>query len=71
MELVLNNGFCNLSMDEMNLVNAGGWREFGYALGGTLLIAGAPIVVYCAIHIYTETKTTGNSWNRIPTAIPG
>lgn len=31
-------------MDEMNLVNAGGWREFGYALGGTLLIAGAPIV---------------------------
>lgn len=23
MELVLNNGFCNLSMDEMNLVNAG------------------------------------------------
>ena len=28
MELVLNNGFCNLSMDEMNLVNAGGWREF-------------------------------------------
>lgn len=39
MELVLNNGFCNLSMDEMNLVNAGGWREFGYALGGTLLIA--------------------------------
>ena len=44
MELVLNNGFCNLSMDEMNLVNAGGWREFGYALGGTLLIAGAPIV---------------------------
>ena len=22
----------------------GGWREFGYALGGTLLIAGAPIV---------------------------
>ena len=40
MELVLNNGFCNLSMDEMNLVNAGGWREFGYALGGGWIAAG-------------------------------
>lgn len=46
MELVLNNGFCNLSMDEMNLVNAGGWREFGYALGGSITtVAGVAGVI--------------------------
>ncbi|MCB6937488.1 hypothetical protein [Agathobacter rectalis] len=62
MELVLNNGFCNLSMDEMNLVNAGGWREFGYALGGTLLIAGAPIVA--AAPGGRMDRSRWNAWHR-------
>lgn len=44
MEMVLNNGFCEMSQDEMMIIAAGGWREFGYAFGGALLIAGAPIV---------------------------
>lgn len=30
--------------NEMELIEGGGWREFGYAMGGTLLIAGSPIV---------------------------
>ena len=44
MEMVLNTGFSELSIDEMGVIEGGGWREFGYAFGGTLLIAGAPIV---------------------------
>lgn len=33
-----------LNNNEMELVNAGGWGEFGQALIGTMLIAGAPII---------------------------
>lgn len=49
-------------MDEMNLVNAGGWREFGYALGGTLLIAGAPIVA--AAPGGRMDRSRWNAWHR-------
>ncbi|MFM1515736.1 hypothetical protein [Helcococcus ovis] len=44
MEITLNNHFNDLSIRELDLINAGGWAEAGYAIGGTLLIAGAPIV---------------------------
>lgn len=36
--------FEEISFDELNQINAGGLLELGYALGGTFLIAGAPIV---------------------------
>lgn len=44
MEIALDNQFNNLSIEELNLINAGCWTQFAYALGGTLLIAGAPVV---------------------------
>ena len=44
MEIVLNSNFSEISYNEMELIEGGGWREFGYAMGGTLLIAGSPIV---------------------------
>ncbi len=44
MENSLNNGFYSLSTGEMETINAGGWRQFGHACGGVLLIAGSPIV---------------------------
>ena len=42
MEIVLNSNFSEISYNEMELIEGGGWREFGYAMGGTLLIAGSP-----------------------------
>lgn len=39
MEIVLNSNFSEISYNEMELIEGGGWREFGYAMGGTLLIA--------------------------------
>lgn len=52
MELALSNGFCQvpqkklevMSMEELMIVEAGGWADFGLALGGTLCIAASPIV---------------------------
>ena len=38
MEIVLNSNFSEISYNEMELIEGGGWREFGYAMGGTLLI---------------------------------
>lgn len=43
MEMVMSNGFAELSADEMNEVDGGGWKEVGYAFGGTLLVAWVPI----------------------------
>lgn len=40
MEIVLNSNFSEISYNEMELIEGGGWREFGYAMGGTLLIEG-------------------------------
>ena len=48
MEIVLNSNFSEISYNEMELIEGGGWREFGYAMGGTLLIAGSPIVALAA-----------------------
>ena len=45
MELAINNKFCEMSKVDTELVNAGGWPEFGYATIGTLCIASAPIAV--------------------------
>lgn len=47
MEKVLSNGFCELSQSEVELLVGGDVKQFAYALGGTLLIASAPIIA-CA-----------------------
>ncbi len=33
MEIVLNSNFSEISYNEMELIEGGGWREFGYAMG--------------------------------------
>ena len=43
MEMVMTDGFAELSANEMMNVDGGGWREVGYAFGGTLLVAWAPV----------------------------
>lgn len=45
MEMTLNNGFCEMTGNEMLAVDGGGWAEFGYALLGTVCFAGAPIAL--------------------------
>lgn len=47
MELVMNNQFCEMSLDDALMIDGGSWTNFAYALGGTLLIASSPIIA-CA-----------------------
>lgn len=54
MELALNNGFCEMTQSEMDLIIGGGWDEFGYALVGTLCIAASPIAL-----------ATGQGWGAV------
>lgn len=39
MEMVLSNGFCEMSEDDILNVAAGGWADFVLATGGVLCIA--------------------------------
>lgn len=34
----------DLTLQTLEDINGGGWGEFGLALGGTLIIAGGPVV---------------------------
>ena len=44
MEMVMTNGFAELSVNEMDIINGGGAaKDFFCALGGTLCIALAPV----------------------------
>jgi len=44
MEMVLSNGFCEMSQNEMCSVDAGGWLEAGAAFLGTVMIGISPTV---------------------------
>lgn len=46
MEMVLRNGFCEMTSEEMEFLTGGGWAQFGYIFGGGLLIAASPYVAY-------------------------
>lgn len=46
METVLNNGFNEMTFEEMELLTGGGWTEFGYVFGGCLLVGASPFVAY-------------------------
>ena len=44
MEMVLSNGFCEMSEDDILNVAAGGLADFVLATGGVLCIASSPVV---------------------------
>lgn len=44
MEMALNNGFCEMSQNDMCFVEGGGWSEAGAAFLGTVFIGISPAV---------------------------
>ncbi len=44
MELILDNRFCEMTNEELIMVDGGGWKAFCAALGGTLLIGFSPVI---------------------------
>jgi hypothetical protein len=51
MEMVLNNGFFEMTQDDMMCTVAGGWVDFALAAGGILCIAASPIVAASGVGI--------------------
>ena len=46
MEMVLINGFCEMSQEEILFVEAGGWLEAGAVFVGTVSLAFSPVVAF-------------------------
>lgn len=63
MEIVLNSNFSEISYNEMELIEGGGWREFGYAMGGTLLIAGITYCSTCTRRWLDSSRNNVRRWN--------
>lgn len=46
MEMTLNNGFCEMSQDELNVLNGGGGKEAAAVFVGTVCVAWAPVAAF-------------------------
>lgn len=46
MEMVLNNGFCEMSQDELDVLNGGGGKEAAAVFVGTICVAWAPVAAF-------------------------
>ncbi len=46
MEMILNNGFCEISQDELNVLNGGGGKETTAVFVGTVCVAWAPAAAF-------------------------
>ena len=44
--MVLNNGFCEMSQDEMRIVDGGGFWEAAGVFVGTVAVAWSPVVAF-------------------------
>lgn len=44
MEMVLNNGFCEMTFDEMLEIDGGGWKQCVQVFAGTILVAWTPVI---------------------------